>query len=108
MFKSVLLKYIPFFFLLPLPIVISCKSESAKAISTVEYSCTGGAKLTVSYYKDSAVVRGIINGIDVNWSLPQVEAASGIRYSDGKHQVWSKGKSAQVDPGDGQGFDCSE
>lgn len=108
MFRSVLLRCVPFFFLLPLFVIISCGSEATKAISTVEYSCANGAKLTVSYYKDSAVVKGMINGSDINWSLPQVEAASGIRYSDGKHQVWSKGKSAHVEPGDGQGFECSE
>ncbi|WP_336518375.1 MliC family protein [Pollutibacter soli] len=106
--KSVLLRYNIFLLLLPSFMVISCNSETTKAISTVEYSCGNGSKLTVSYYKDSAVVKGSINGIDVNWSLPQVEAASGIRYSDGKLQVWSKGKSAQIDPGDGQGFECSE
>lgn len=108
MCKSVLLKYNLLLFIPVSFIIISCGNEPAKAISTVEYSCVNGAKLTVSYYKDSAVVKGIINGSEVSWSLPQVEAASGIRYSDGKHEVWSKGKSAQVNPGDGQGFECSE
>ncbi len=55
------------------------------------FACEGGIELRVAFAPDRAIVRtsdGVIH------TLPQAEAASGARYTNGTHELWTKGREA--------------
>ena len=66
-------------------------------IVPLHYQC-GTTPLTVNLDKSAKQVSLILDGVQLK--LPQVEAASGTRYSDGRYTFWSKGNSALVQRGD--------
>lgn len=63
----------------------------------LHYEC-GTTPLTVTLDKPARRVDLILDGIQLH--LPQVEAASGTKYSDGRYTFWSKGNAALVQRGD--------
>lgn len=63
----------------------------------LHYSC-GTTPLSVTLDKATSQVSLILDGIQLH--LPQVKAASGTRYSDGRYTFWSKGNAALVQRGD--------
>jgi membrane-bound inhibitor of C-type lysozyme len=68
-----------------------------KVINRVQYKCDEGKAFQAEYRSNSTVQT--IFGSKV-LTLPQVESASGIRYSDGSVTLYSKGEGAFVDVGD--------
>lgn len=72
-------------------------AEQPSNIVPLHYQC-GTTPLTVNLDKSAKQVSMILDGIQLK--LPQVEAASGTRYSDGRYTFWSKGQSALVQRGD--------
>jgi putative lipoprotein len=64
------------------------KSHRMPMMHKFSYSCDGGAKVTVSLRERNA--RVVFGG--KSYSMKQVEAASGTKYSDGKTVWWSKGE----------------
>ncbi len=67
------------------------------ANTQLHYEC-GTTPLTVTLDKPAHQVDLILDGIQLH--LPQVEAASGTKYSDGHYTFWSKGNAALVQRGD--------
>jgi len=78
-------------------------SEMRRAIEwkQFEYTCEGGAKLTVYLHNETVKV----GYKDKTYLMKQVMAGSGTRYSDGKTVWWSKGNGGflQEDAADGNG-----
>jgi len=70
-------------------------AQSDKAV--LHYTC-GTTPLTVTLNKPAREVSLVLDGNQLH--LPQVEAASGTRYSDGHYTFWSKGNAALVQRGD--------
>lgn len=67
------------------------------ANTRLHYQC-GTTPLTVTLIKPARQVDLILDGIQLH--LPQVVAASGTKYSDGRYTFWSKGDAALVQRGD--------
>ncbi|AHM74146.2 lysozyme inhibitor [Yersinia hibernica] len=61
---------------------------------TLHYQC-GTTKLKVMQDNKQDKVSLILDGKQLN--LPQVRAASGAKYSDGRYTFWSKGNTAFVE-----------
>ncbi|MCC3746120.1 MliC family protein [Rouxiella badensis] len=72
-------------------------SDAAPDSVQLHYEC-GTTPLSVTLNKPARQVSLILDGIQLH--LPQVEAASGTRYSDGHYTFWSKGNAALVQRGD--------
>jgi membrane-bound inhibitor of C-type lysozyme len=68
-----------------------------KVINKVQYKCDEG-KGFLAEYRSNSTVQAIFGSKVL--TLPQVESASGIRYSDGSVTLYSKGEGAFVDVGD--------
>lgn len=77
-------------------------AQEPKIISTVTYRCDEG-KGFVAEYRDNETLRATFGSKVLE--LPQVESASGVRYSNGSVTVASKGDTAFVDLGDQRFFD---
>jgi len=72
-------------------------AEQKNTVEPLHYQC-GTTPLTVNLDKSAQKVSMILDGVQL--TLPQVEAASGTRYSDGHYTFWSKGNAARVQRGD--------
>lgn len=80
-------------------------------INHVQYSCPDGQRFSVDYElgresgggKAALLVPG-----KPKLMLPQVESASGVRYSDGFTTVWNKGNEALVESGSFNVSGCKE
>jgi len=68
-------------------------------VASVNYKCADSKTIAAAYYADRVEIK-LGNGRDL--TLPQVEAASGIRYANADESVvfWSKGEGAFVTEGD--------
>jgi membrane-bound inhibitor of C-type lysozyme len=76
-----------------------------KLISRATYQCAEGKGFTAEYRDDKTVRATFGSKVMV---LPQVEAASGTKYSDGRVSLFSRNNAAMVDVGDKTLFkDCS-
>ncbi|ATM85779.1 MliC family protein [Yersinia enterocolitica] len=64
---------------------------------TLHYQC-GTTQLTVMQDNQHEKVSLILDGEQL--TLPQVRAASGVKYSDGRYTFWSKGNTAFVERDD--------
>nr|WP_235955986.1 MliC family protein [Rouxiella aceris] len=76
-----------------------CSQIAHKPAEPVQlhYQC-GTTPLTVTLDKPAQRVDMLLDGVQLH--LPQVQAASGTRYSDGHYTFWSKGTTAKVQRGD--------
>lgn len=72
-------------------------APTQSANTRLHYQC-GTTPLTVTLIKPAKQVDLILDGIQLH--LPQVAAASGTKYSDGRYTFWSKGSAALVQRGD--------
>ncbi len=73
-------------------------SPPTESVNTrLHYQC-GTTPLNVTLIKPAHQVDLILDGIELH--LPQVVAASGTKYSDGRYTFWSKGSAALVQRGD--------
>ncbi|CNI34244.1 putative lipoprotein [Yersinia rohdei] len=85
-----------FFCVATLVLLSGCSLVQPKN-ETLHYQC-GGTQLTVMQDNQQDKVSLILDGKQL--SLPQVRAASGAKYSDGRYTFWSKGNSAFVERDD--------
>ncbi|NJP11604.1 MAG: lysozyme inhibitor [Leptolyngbyaceae cyanobacterium RU_5_1] len=72
-------------------------SQEAKVTSQVQYECDEGKGFLAEYLDDKSV-RTTFGSKEL--TLPQVESASGARYSDGTVTLNTKGNEAFVEVGD--------
>ena len=68
-------------------------------IASVAYKCADNKTIDAAYYSDRVQIK-LSDGRDL--TLPQAQAASGIRYANADESVvfWSKGEGAFVTEGD--------
>ncbi len=70
------------------------KKQNPAPASSIDYTCTDGEKLSVSYFPTGEnVQRARIQFEGAQFDLERVPSASGEKYSDGKHTWWAKGSS---------------
>ncbi len=74
---------------------------------TFEYFCSDSRHVTVSYLKAPATGRATVEVGEVTYDLPQVVAASGARFSDGKVTWWEHGGQASLSR-EGANTECVE
>jgi membrane-bound inhibitor of C-type lysozyme len=67
--------------------------------ATVNYFCADGRRLVVTYINDLDPVSASVVVAGNTYVLPQVVAASGARYSDGKVTWWNKGREGTLELG---------
>jgi len=82
-------------FTLPVPAPgtpLSDQGGASAASTIVGYTCAGNKAISVTYDANQAT----LSYDSQVFTLPQVESASGIRYSDGKIEWRSKGKDGDV------------
>jgi len=68
------------------------------------YDCTDGPALVITQADDDAIEAWLADG---RHRLPQVPAASGTRYTDGRVSVWNKGPEVLLER-DGRSWRCTE
>jgi membrane-bound inhibitor of C-type lysozyme len=68
----------------------------AKPVPTTTYVCEGGDSLVVGFAESRAELRLPPNRVV---RLPAVRSASGVRYSDGRYTVQTKGDEALMEQG---------
>jgi len=72
------------------------EADLAGTAAMVTYQCPDGELIEAEYRdEDAEVVVGLPNQEPI--ALPQVEAASGAKYSDGTTTFWSKGNQVLVE-----------
>lgn len=79
-----------------IPLSATAQTPAPKVISTATYQCDDGKGFTAEF-RDDETVRATF-GTKV-LELPQVEAASGARYSNGSTTIFTKGDTAFVEVG---------
>lgn len=87
---------------------VGMRYEFSKIPEVVEYSCLNKKTLGAQYYKDK-VHLGLSDGRE--YTLPQVKAASGIRYANSDESIvyWSKGKTSFLQENSHTTYiDCAE
>lgn len=80
----------------PRPTINTETSDEPDVINRVEYECDGGKAFAAEYLSNNTVEATFGSKELI---LPQVVAASGIRYSNGSVTLWSKGDTAFVEVG---------
>lgn len=80
----------------PRPTINTETSDELTVINNVQYECDGGKGFYAEYLSNNTVAATFGSKELV---LPQVVAASGIRYSNGSVTLWSKGDTAFVEVG---------
>lgn len=85
--------------------VADAGAEDTAGLSTFAYTC-GSDTRVVANFRDSRLVWLFLPGRTVR--LPQVESASGARYSDGSTTFWIKGRGARFETGESGPLDCAE
>lgn len=80
---------------------VLAQNSAPNVITTATYRCDQGKGFTVQY-RDNQTARATFGSKTVE--LPQVESASGARYSDGSITLFTKGDTAFVDVGDQRVF----
>lgn len=80
----------------------AAQQTAPKVIATATYQCDDGKGFTAQY-RDDKTVRATF-GSKV-FELPQVESASGARYSNGSVTISTKGDEAFVEVGDKRLFE---
>jgi membrane-bound inhibitor of C-type lysozyme len=71
-------------------LVTACTTDSQMRGST-RFTCESGGDLLVTFAPGRAIVRTSDGTVH---SLPQAEAASGARYTNGTHEFWTRGREA--------------
>ena len=80
-----------FFFAL-VAALLACACTADRETSTgTHFICESGGDLRVTFAPGRAIVRTPDGTVH---SLPQAEAASGARYTNGTHEFWTKGRNA--------------
>lgn len=77
--------------------------ESATPPTVYDYMCPDGFRLSASFSDDTAVLALP----DRTARLPQVIAASGVRYASADTTFWIKGRTARLELGGTTREDCS-
>lgn len=81
----------------------ACASDPEEAGKPVYYRCADGARFSVTPV-DSSRVELARSGN--RYTLTQVEAASGAKYSSSRASFWSKGDDAMIEIGDKRYVEC--
>jgi len=80
----------------------TAQDPAPNVISTATYQCDDGKGFT-AVFRDNDTVRATFGSKVLE--LPQVESASGARYSDGSTTIFTKGDTAFVEVGNNRLFD---
>jgi len=81
-------------FLLPMVMAIASLPASAEQQQAVRYQCSNGKSFEAQYLPETAQLK---LGEDENLTLKQTPAASGVRYTDDRTTLFTKGNEAFIE-----------
>lgn len=87
--------------LIAMSAIAQSPTRTPKIITTAVYQCDGGKGFSAKYFDNETVQATFGSKVIV---LPQIQSASGAKYSNGSVTIFAKGDEAMVDVGDTQLF----
>lgn len=81
-------------FLLPMLVAIASLPATAEQQQVYRYQCNNGKSFEAQYLPETAQVK---LGENENLTLNQIPAASGVRYTDDKTTLFTKGNEAFIE-----------